>query len=323
MPANDPEKRPVRTGVVMDPIDKIKIHKDSTFAMMLEAQRRGHELLYMEPRDLHVRDSEAVGTMRPVNVKDDKAGWYTLGEPALRPLADLDVLLMRRDPPFDMEYVYATYVLDLAEAAGVQVVNAPQALRDANEKAFITHFPQCTVPMLMTHDVALIRAFVAEHGLSVVKPLDTMGGESIFQLRDGDPNFNVILEGITQNGKRLVMAQKFIPEITKGDKRVLIVDGEPVSHALARIPGQGEFRGNLARGARGEVIPISERDEWIARQVGPELKRRGILFAGIDVIGDWLTEVNVTSPTCIREIDAGAGLNVAGMMFDAIEERLG
>ena len=313
----------IRTGVVMDPIDRIKIHKDSTFAMMLEAQRRGHELLYMEPNDLHVRDSEPVGTMRPVCVKDDKSGWYTLGEPSLRPLADLDVLLMRRDPPFDMEYVYATYILDLAEAAGVQVVNAPQALRDANEKAFITHFPQCTVPMVMTHDVALIREFTAEHGLSVVKPLDTMGGESIFQLRDGDPNFNVILEGITQNGRRLVMAQKFIPEITQGDKRVLIVDGEPVSHALARIPGQGEFRGNLARGARGEVIPISERDEWIARQVGPELKRRGILFAGIDVIGDWLTEVNVTSPTCIREIDAGAGLNVAGMMFDAIEERLG
>ena len=311
--------RRFRTGVVMDPISGIATYKDSTFAMLLEAQRRGHEIWYMEPGDLAVRDGEALGRMRPLSVRDNREDWFTLGDAEARELAQLDFLLMRKDPPFDMDYVYTTYVLDLAERAGVTVVNRPQALRDANEKCFITQFPQCCVPMLLTRHSAEIRAFAAEHGLSVVKPLDGMGGESIFQLRPDDPNLNVILETITQKDSELVMVQRYIPEISEGDKRVLVVGGEPVPYALARIPGEGDFRGNLARGGRGVGVELSDRDRWIVGQVAPELKKRGILFAGLDVIGDWLTEINVTSPTCIRELDSQFGLNIAGDLFDALE----
>jgi glutathione synthase len=311
------------TGVVMDPISRIKTYKDSTFAMLLEAQRRGHALWYMEPRDLSVRDGKAVAGMRTLQIRDQSEDWFTLGEAVEQELAMLDFLLMRKDPPFDMAYIYTTYILDLAERAGVLVVNRPQALRDANEKCFITQFPQCCVPTSITQSSDDIRAFIGQHGLSVIKRLDAMGGESIFQLRPGDPNLNVILETMTADDSEFIMAQKYIPEITAGDKRVLVVDGTPAPYALARIPGVGEFRGNLAKGGTGKGVPLSERDRWICAEVGPELQRRGILFAGLDVIGDYLTEINVTSPTCIRELDGQFGLNIASDLFDAMERKAG
>jgi glutathione synthase len=303
----------------MDPISGIKTYKDSTFAMLLEAQRRGHSILYMEPADLTIRDGVPLGRMRPLSVRDARQDWFTLGESENLELSELDFLLMRKDPPFDMDYIYTTYILDLAEQSGVTVVNRPQALRDANEKCFITHFPQCCVPALISRDSTEIRAFVQEQGLAVVKPLDGMGGESIFQVRPDDPNLNVILEIITAKDSELVMVQCYIPEISAGDKRILVVNGEAVPFALARIPGAGDFRGNLAKGGTGKGIALTERDRWICGQVAPELKRRGIVFAGLDVIGDWLTEINVTSPTCIRELDAEFGLNIAGDLFDALE----
>jgi glutathione synthase len=229
---------------------------------------------------------------------------------------------MRRDPPFELDYIYLTYILELAERAGVLVVNKPNALRDANEKFFITHFPQCCVPMAITRNAVDIRDFVSKHGKSVVKPLDGMGGDSIFQVQPGDPNINVILESITKNGSELVMVQRYIEEISAGDKRILMINGQPVPYALARLPGAGDFRGNLAKGGHGQGVALTDRDYWICDQVGPELVKRGILFAGLDVIGDWLSEVNVTSPTCIRELDAEYGLNIAGQMFDVAEDRL-
>jgi len=308
----------LKTGVVMDPISGITTYKDSTFAMLLEAQRRGHEIWYMEPSDLTIRGGVALGHMKRLSVRDNNDDWFTLAESENRELATLDILLMRKDPPFDMDYVYTTYVLDLAENAGVTVVNRPQALRDANEKCFITQFPQCCVPALITRSSVEIKAFVRDQGLSVVKPLDGMGGESIFQVQPQDPNLNVILETITSKDRDLVMVQRYIPEITQGDKRILVVNGKPVPYALARIPGAGDFRGNLAKGGTGKGVALTERDYWICEQVAPELKRRGIVFAGLDVIGDWLTEINVTSPTCIRELDSEYGLNIAGELFDAL-----
>ncbi len=310
----------IRTGVVMDPISGIKSYKDSTFAMLLEAQNRGHELLYMETADLSIKDGAAMGHMRKLSVRDNDHDWFTLEGRVHRELAELDILLMRKDPPFNMDYIYTTYILDLAAIAGVSVVNHPQALRDANEKCFITQFPQCCVPALITRSSAEIKDFVINHGLSVVKPLDGMGGESIFQVRPEDPNLNVILETITDKERELVMVQRYIPEITQGDKRILVVNGEPVPYALARIPGEGDFRGNLAKGGTGKGIALTERDYWIVGRVAPELKRRGIVFAGLDVIGDWLTEINITSPTCIRELDHEFGLNIAADLFDALEQ---
>jgi glutathione synthase len=310
------------TGVVMDPIGGIKTYKDSTFAMLLEAQRRGHAVWYMEPSDLVVEGGRLWASMRRLEVRDNDHDWFTLEAAETRPVDELDTVLMRRDPPFDMNYIYATYMLELAENAGTLVVNRPQSLRDANEKFFITHFPQCCVPMVISDRSVVIREFIAKQGRCVVKPLDGMGGESIFQVNSDDPNLNVILETITDNESRPVLAQRYIDEITDGDKRILVVDGEPVEYALARLPGEGDFRGNLAKGGSGKGVPLSERDRWICAQVAGELKARGILFAGLDVIGDWLTEVNVTSPTCIRELDAEFGLNIAGLLFDAIEARL-
>ena len=309
----------LKTGVVMDPISGIAPYKDSTFAMLLEAQRRGHEIWYMEPSDLTIRDGSALGHMKQLSVRDNNDDWFTLGESENRELATLDILLMRKDPPFDMDYVYTTYVLDLASMAGVTVINQPQALRDANEKCFITHFPQCCVPALITRSSAEIKDFVQEQGLSVVKPLDGMGGESIFQVQSEDPNLNVILETITAKDRDLVMVQRYIPEITQGDKRILVIYGKPVPYALARIPGAGDFRGNLAKGGTGKGVALTERDYLICEHLAPELKRRGIVFAGLDVIGDWLTEINVTSPTCIRELDSEYGLNIAGEIFDVLE----
>jgi glutathione synthase len=321
MDTKNPQKW--RTGVVMDPIGGIKTYKDSTFAMLLEAQRRGHAVWYMEPSDLVVEDGRLLASMRRLEVRDNDHDWFTLETAEMRPVDGLDTVLMRRDPPFDMNYIYATYMLELAENAGTLIVNRPQSLRDANEKFFIAHFPQCCVPMILSDRSHVIREFIAKQGRCVVKPLDGMGGESIFQVNTDDPNLNVILETITQHESRPVMAQRYIDEITAGDKRILMIDGVPVDYALARLPGEGDFRGNLAKGGSGKGVELNDRDRWICAQVAPELKARGILFAGLDVIGDWLTEVNVTSPTCIRELDAEFGLNIAGQLFNAIEARLG
>ena len=316
------QSKTLKTGIVMDPIDKIKTYKDSSFAMLLEAQRRGHTLYYMEPENLFAKGGRVFAEMHQLTVRDNADDWFTLSAPKRRPLDELDIVLMRRDPPFDMNYIYTSYMLELAESAGALVINRPQSLRDANEKFFITQFPQCCVPMIISSSSGLIREFVSEHGRCVVKPLDGMGGESIFQVSDGDMNLNVILETITRHDNRAVMAQKYIDEISAGDKRILVVNGEPVPYALARFAGGGDFRGNLAKGGSSKGVPLSDRDRWICSQVAPELKKRGILFAGLDVIGDWLSEVNVTSPTCIRELDAQFGLNIAGQLFDATEEIL-
>jgi len=314
--------RVLKTGVVMDPIGDIKSYKDSTFAMLLEAQRRGHILYYMEPEDLFAEDGKVFAGMQQLEVRDNTTDWFSLTPVGSRPLDELDIVLMRRDPPFNMDYIYATYMLELAENTGTLVINRPQSLRDANEKFFINNFPQCCVPMLISSHSDLIRDFVSQHGRCVVKPLDGMGGESVFQVSATDMNLNVILETITRHDSRAVMAQKYIDEISQGDKRILMVNGEPVPYALARFAGKGDFRGNLAKGGSSKGVPLSERDRWICSQVGPELKKRGILFAGLDVIGDWLSEVNVTSPTCIRELDEEFGLNIAGQLFDAAEEKL-
>ena len=312
---------PLDVVVVMDPIGAIKIAKDTTFAMLLEAQRRGHRLHYVLPGGLSLRDGKAIAQAAPLTVKDDKAGWFTLGEAAELPFGPGQVVLMRKDPPFDDQFLYDTQILSIAQAAGVLVVNDPQGLRDYNEKLGALLFPQCCPPTLVSRDKAALKAFVAEHGEAVLKPLDGMGGRSIFRARTGDSNLNVILETLVGDGN-LTLAQRFIPGITDGDKRVLLVDGVPVDYVLARIPQGDEFRGNLAAGGRGEGRPISARDRWIAEQVAPEMKRRGMLFVGLDVIGDYLTEVNVTSPTCVRELDAQFGLNIAGLLFDAIERKL-
>jgi glutathione synthase len=307
--------------VVMDPIGSIKIAKDTTFAMLLEAQRRGHRLHYVLPGGLSLRDGQAVARTAPLTVQDDKAGWFNLGEAADQPFGPGQVVLMRKDPPVNAEYLYDTHVLSVAQAAGALVVNDPQGLRDYNEKLAALLFPQCCPPTLVSRDAAALKAFVAEHGEAVLKPLDGMGGRSIFRVKAGDANTNVILETLIGDGRQ-TLAQRFIPGIKDGDKRVLLVDGEPVDYALARIPQGDEFRGNLAVGGRGEGRPLSDRDRWIAAQVGPEMKRRGMLFVGLDVIGDYLTEVNVTSPTCVRELDAQFGLNICGLLFDAIERKL-
>ena len=305
----------------MDPIRAIKIAKDSTFAMLLEASRRGHALFYMEHGDLALRDGEAWGRLRPLTVKDDPAGWYTLGEAAWRPLGEIDVVLARKDPPVDAQFIYDTMVLEAAQKAGCNVVNDPRSLRDCNEKLFALQFPQCIAPTLVSRDRGELKAFVAHHGEAVLKPLDGMGGRGIFRVKAGDSNLNSMLETLLDGDRHFAIAQKYIPDIVKGDKRILLIDGEPVPYALARIPQGDEFRGNLAAGGRGEGIELSERDRWIAAQVAPELRRRGLRFVGLDVIGDYLTEINVTSPTCIRELDAQFGINIAGLLFDAIEAR--
>ncbi len=309
-------------AVLMDAIAAVAIKKDSTFAMLLEAQRRGWQILYMEQGDLAIRGGAPWARAAALRVRDDPADWYTLDAADWIDLREVTAILARKDPPVDAQFLYDTHVLQLAHDAGVLVVNDPRALRDANEKLFTLHFPQCIAPTLVARDMVEIRRFVAEHDKVVLKPLDGMGGRSIFLSQRGDPNLNVILETLTANGTAFALAQKFIPEISAGDKRILLVDGEPVPYALARIPQGDEFRGNLAAGGRGVGIPLSDRDRWIAAEVGPELRRRGMLFVGLDVIGDWLTEVNVTSPTCIRELDAQFGLNIAGLLFDCIEGKL-
>jgi glutathione synthase len=311
----------LRLGVVMDPIGSIKINKDSTFAMLLEAQARGWSIRYMEQQDLFLSDGQPFAQQRSLKLFDNASRWFEWGEESTESLAALDVILMRKDPPFDMEYIYTTYLLERAEDAGVLVINKPRSLRDANEKLFTAWFPQCTPPTLVTRSAARIRGFLAEHGDIILKPLGGMGGESVFRLRRGDPNTNVAIETLTANETRFAMAQRFIPEIAQGDKRILLVDGEPIPYALARIPAEGETRGNLAAGGTGVGVPLSERDRWICAQVGPVLREKGLLFVGLDVIGDYLTEVNVTSPTCIRELDRLYGLHISAGLMDAIAAR--
>ena len=308
-----------RIGIVMDPISAINIKKDSSFAMLLAAQAKGWTLLYMEQQDLFLRDGKVIAAMRPLSVQEDPHNWFQLEAPITVPLKSLDAVLMRKDPPFDMEYIYSTYLLEQAQAEGVLVVNHPQSLRDANEKLFTAWFPQCCPPTLVTRQKQLIRDFQAEHGEIIIKPLDGMGGASIFRVAQDDPNFSVIVETLTDLGQKSVMVQRYIPEIKYGDKRILMINGEPVPYALARIPAAGETRGNLAAGGRAEGRELTERDRWICQQVGPTLRDKGLLFVGLDVIGDYLTEINVTSPTCIRELDRAFDLNIADDLMDAIE----
>lgn len=305
--------------VVMDPIGSIKVAKDTSFALLLEAQRRGHRTHVAGIADLGVRDGVAQVRATPVTVRDDARDWFSAGTPRVRPLREFGLAFMRTDPPVDAAYLHATQILGMAQREGTMVVNDPQGLRDMNEKLAALLFPHCCPPTVVSGDAATLKAFVAEHGDCVLKPLDGMGGRSIFRARAGEANLNVILETLTDGGLRFAMAQKYLPEIADGDKRILLIDGEPVPYCLARIPQGDEFRGNLAAGGRGEGRPLTERDRWIAAQVGPELHRRGMRLVGLDVIGDWLTEVNVTSPTCMRELDAQFGLNIAGDLFDRIE----
>jgi len=312
----------VRVGIIMDPIAHIAFKKDSSLAMLLAAQARGWTLFYMEQRDLYQLGDQARARMCPLRVFNDPQHWFETDEEVDAALSDLDVILMRKDPPFNSEYIYATYLLELAEKSGTLVVNRPQSLRDCNEKFFATQFPQCTPPTLVSRRSDILREFAREHRDIILKPLDEMGGASIFRHREGDPNLSVILEVLTEHGSRQIMAQRYVPAIKDGDKRILMIDGEPVPYCLARIPAAGETRGNLAAGGRGVAQPLSDHDREIAAIVGPELRKRGLLFVGLDVIGDYLTEINITSPTCIREIDNAFDTQIGERLMDAISAKL-
>ncbi len=312
----------VKLAVVMDPIQGITVKKDSTFAMLLAAQKMGWSLSYIEQTDLYLDDGLAMAAARKLSVVDDMQDWFTLSEPVRQALSDFDVILMRKDPPFDNEYIYSTYILEAAERQGVLIVNKPQSLRDCNEKVFATQFPHCCTPVLVASSPSLLREFYAQHEDVIFKPLDGMGGSSIFRIKPGDPNLSVIIETLTGHGRHQIMAQKFIPEISAGDKRILMIDGKPVDYALARIPAQNETRGNLAAGGSSKGIPLSDRDRWICDQVGPTLVEKGLIFVGLDVIGDYLTEINVTSPTCIRELDAAFDLDIGGSLMECIAAKL-
>jgi glutathione synthase len=321
-----------RVAFVMDPLATLNLKKDSTLAMIAAAQRRGFEVLYVEQGDLYFDAERPCAVAHALTLAAAFANdrilpepgerWYRLGEASRLDLRDCDLIMMRKDPPFDLEYIYSTYILERAEEGGALVVNRPESLRNCNEKFFATAFPQCGPPLIVTRRADLIREFQRSHHNIVVKRLDGMGGQSVFRIMDGDPNTGVIIETVTRSGREQAMAQKYIPEIVDGDKRILLIDGEPVPYALARIPQAGEARGNLAAGGHGEGRPLTARDRWIAEQVGPELKRRGLHFVGIDVIGDYLTEVNVTCPTCIRELDEAFSLDIAGSLFDSLEAKL-
>lgn len=312
----------IKLGIVMDPISQINIKKDSSFAMLLQAQQRGYEIHYMEMADLYLLQGQARALTKIVTVQQDAQSWYKFGTEQDIALSELQVILMRKDPPFDTEYIYATYMLERAEDAGTLIVNKPQSLRDANEKLYTCWFSQYTPKTLVSRDASRLKAFYQQEQDVILKPLDGMGGASIFRLKPDDANVSVIIETLTEHGQRYAMAQRFIPEIKDGDKRILVVDGEPVPYCLARIPASGETRGNLAAGGRGEARPLSDSDWAIARAIGPTLKAKGLIFVGLDVIGDKLTEINVTSPTCIREIEAAFPVSITGMLFDAIERRL-
>ncbi len=313
---------PITLGVVMDPIDQINVKKDTTLALLLAAQQRGWSLMYMQQQDLFLANGVASARQTPLRVYDSTEHWFELGEPITRPLTALNGILMRKDPPFDSEYVYTTYLLEVAERAGVLVVNPSQSLRDCNEKIFATQFPQCTPPVLVSRDPVRLRSFFREHGDVIFKPLDGMGGTGIFRVQPGDPNVSVIIETLTELGTCTIMAQRYIPEIVDGDKRILVVDGEAIPYCLARVPAVGETRGNLAAGGSGIVQPLSERDKWIVAEVAPTLREKGFLFVGLDVIGDYLTEINVTSPTCVREIDREQDTRIGERLMDAIAQRI-
>lgn len=313
----------IKLGMVMDPIETVKTYKDSSFAMLLAAQKRGWELNYMEMQDMYVRDGQPFGRMKTLSVVDQKEDFYTFHDNHDRPLADLDVIIQRKDPPFDMEYVYSTYILELAEKQGTLIVNKPQSLRDANEKFFTTVFPQTTPATLITRNADQIKAFLEEHQDIIIKPLDMMGGSSIFRIGADSPNVNVIIETLTERGHIYTMVQRYIPDVVDtGDKRILLIDGKPNGYALARMPTPGETRANMAAGGKGVAVEMTERDYWLAEQIGPTLKEMGLIFVGLDVIGDYVTEINVTSPTGIREVDEQKGTDIAGLLMDAIVEKI-
>ncbi|MDR5893630.1 glutathione synthase [Halomonas mongoliensis] len=315
-------ERALKIGVVMDPIADIAYKKDTTLAMLWAAQDRGASLHYLEQGDLFLRDGRSFGRLRDLTVHRDSAHWYDLGEPEPRPLAELDVILMRKDPPVDAHFLNAVYLLGFAEREGVLVVNPTRALLECNEKLFAQQFPQCCTPTLVACNEAELRAFHAEHQDVIFKPLDGMGGSGIFHVRPDGRNLGAIIETLTERGQRQIMAQRYIPEIVDGDTRILLVDGEPVPYGLARVPMAGETRGNLAAGGTGVSRELTERDHWLIRQVQPMIRDKGLMFVGLDVIGDYITEINVTSPTCVREIDDQRGTDIAGMLLDAIERRL-
>lgn len=317
----------IQLGVVMDPLHSLNTKKDSTLAMLAEAQTRGYRLFYIQNQHLFMQDSTPCAQAQVLHLdlaklRSGVSDWYELEPPVIITLQSLDVMLMRKDPPFNMRYIYATYILEQAEKAGVLVVNKPQSLRDANEKFFAVEFPQCLAPMLIASESTQLNIFITEHKDVIVKPLDGMGGKSIFRIGPNDANRNVILETLTEQGQTPIMAQRYIPEIVDGDKRILLIDGKPIPYALARKPMAGETRANLAQGGTGEGVALSDRDRWICEQVGPRLREMGLIFVGLDVIGDYLTEINVTSPTCIKELDKMYDLNISAVLFDSIENHL-
>ena len=312
----------LRIGVLMDPIATINTKKDTTLGLLRAASAAGHQLTYLEQADLTVRNGETMASLRSLTVYDDDTAWYAMGERYDASLSTLDVVLMRKDPPFDMEFFYTTQLLEDAERRGTLIVNRCASLRDCNEKLFATQFPECCPPLLVSRDPTALKAFYAEHGDVIFKPLDGMGGQSIFRVKENDPNLNVILETLTDNGGVTIMAQQYLPAIKDGDKRVLMINGEAVPFCLARLPMAGENRGNLAAGGSGIVQPLSDRDRWIAEKVGPTLREKGLLFVGLDIIGDYLTEINVTSPTCMREIDRAKNTQIAEQLIACIEREV-
>lgn len=316
--------RLLKVGMVMDPIENIKPHKDSSFAMLLEAQRRGHTLFYMQPEDLFLKNGRAFANTSELKVwdKPKTEQFFGFGASHQTDLADLDIILIRQDPPFNNDYLYSTHILEQAESEGALVVNKPQSLRDANEKLFASWFPECIPPTLVSANQAQLKQFVKEHQDTILKPLDAMGGASIFRVKKNDPNTNVIIETMTDHGKHHIMAQVYLPEIKQGDKRILLINGKPIEYTLARIPAEGETRGNIAAGGTGVGMEITPREKWLCEQIAPKLKAKGLHFVGLDVIGDFITEINVTSPTCIRELDTQFNLNIAGVLFDHLESQL-
>jgi glutathione synthase len=319
---NSPMSAIRKLGVVMDPIESIKPWKDSSLAMMLEAQHRGWEIYYFQQKDLFFENGIAMGQYQTLSLQDDNEHWFDVMQAGTCNLADLDAILMRKDPPFDLEYIYSTYILEQAEESGTLIVNKPASLRDCNEKLFTRNFPECCVDTRVSRDSGLLKAFIEQHRDVIIKPLDGMGGKSIFRVQAGDRNTNAIIEAVSNDGDSQIMAQRYIPEISDGDKRILLIDGIAIPYALARLPAEGENRGNIAAGATTRGQPLSERDQWLCDQVGPELRARGLIFVGIDVIGDYITEINVTSPTCIRELDRDFEINISAKLFECIEQHL-
>ena len=314
--------KPIRLGVLMDDISSIKPHKDSTFAMMLEAQARHWEIYTFDSSDMYYSDGKVIADSRKTLVNDSKSDWHSREDTQPLSLSSLDAVFMRKDPPFDMDYIYATYLLEQLESDGVLVVNKPSSLRDANEKLFTLNFPECIPKTLVSSNIEKLNTFINEIQTIVVKPLDGMGGTDIYKLSQGDRNIDEVLQKITNNQSRYIMAQEFLPEIKEGDKRILLINGKPVDYALARLPAEGSFKGNLAAGAKGVGQPLSERDRYLCSQIAPILIKKELMFVGLDVIGDYITEINVTSPTCIRELDKQFGLNISAMLLDEVEDRL-